>query len=484
MRFFICLNGFFYFILFASCNKFLEVNPPIDQIIPDDIFSSNRSAASVLTGIYIDMASPGIFAGINSIGIGASVSSDEMVSIAPSSEIQSRLYTNSLTNNGDQLFWTPLYSYIYRINSAINGLEKSKGLTSDAKNQLLGEARFLRALMYFNLYNLYGSVPLLLDTDPKINSQKGRTEKDKIFAQMVDDLKISIESMKYEYLSSDLIATSKRFRPNKSVAMALLARVYLYNSDWQNAESVSSVLIQDVSRFKLEQLSNVFLNSSQEAIWQLQSVSSQYPNTLDGRIFILSGNVSNGLPEGPSNSYGRPVYLQNELVKSFPANDLRLVSWVDSVLVSGQSYYYPIKYKSFLENDPPIESLTMFRLSEQYLIRAEARAHMGKLVGDESASTDVSVIRKRSGLTGISITNQEAILPIIMEERRHEFFCEFAHRWFDLKRTGTINAVMEKFAPKKSATWEPYKSLLPIPVSEFTTSPVLKGHQNPGYPEF
>ena len=96
-----------------------------------------------------------------------------------------------------------------------------------------------------------------------------------------------------------------------------------------------------------------------------------------------------------------------------------------------------------------------------------------------AAAADLNVIRQRAGLTNTTATGQQAILNAILHERQVEFFTEWGHRWFDLKRTGNVNAVMSVVTPQKGGIWNANWALYPIPISEITLNPNLK--QNPGY---
>jgi hypothetical protein len=122
------------------------------------------------------------------------------------------------------------------------------------------------------------------------------------------------------------------------------------------------------------------------------------------------------------------------------------------------------------------EYTVVLRLAEQYLIRAEARAQQGNLL---DAQADLNIIRSRAGLSDRSINNVDLLLTAIMHERQVELFSEWGHRWLDLKRTNTVNAVMSVITPQKGGTWSSNWAWFPIPQSEIRTNVKLK--QNLGY---
>jgi hypothetical protein len=114
----------------------------------------------------------------------------------------------------------------------------------------------------------------------------------------------------------------------------------------------------------------------------------------------------------------------------------------------------------------------IFRLGEVYLIRAEAAAELGNTT---AALNDLNTVRARAGLTPSAAVSQEDILAAILHERQTELFCEWATRWLDLKRTGTINTVLGAEKPG----WQPTDALFPVPNPEIQVDNLLK--QNPGY---
>jgi len=119
------------------------------------------------------------------------------------------------------------------------------------------------------------------------------------------------------------------------------------------------------------------------------------------------------------------------------------------------------------------------RLAEQYLIRAETEAN-GAGGGTNSAVQDLNIIRNRAGLANYSgATDKASLVTAILHERQVELFTELGHRWLDLKRTATVNAVMSVVTPQKGGTWDANWQLYPIPRTEIQVNPNLK--QNPGY---
>jgi hypothetical protein len=122
---------------------------------------------------------------------------------------------------------------------------------------------------------------------------------------------------------------------------------------------------------------------------------------------------------------------------------------------------------------PVTEYYMVLRLSEQYLIRAEARAAQGKI---SEAKQDLNQLRSRAGLAGTTANDPEGLLAAIEQERRIELFSEWGHRFFDLKRWGKAGTVLGSLKP---SSWQSGHELWPIPQNQINANPALK--QNPGY---
>jgi hypothetical protein len=281
--------------------------------------------------------------------------------------------SGGITPAGSEI-WSSCYRYIYTCNSAIEGLTKSSTLTPSVKKQLLGEAKFMRAFFYFYLVNLYGDLPLIITSDYKINSSLSRSPKTDVYLQIISDLKEAQTLLNNTFLNGALkayAANAERVRPSSWAATALLARVYLFDGEYAQAEQQASALINNTTLFNLANLSDVFLNAglgaNKEAIWQLQPVntngtSTDYWNTEDARLFVLSAT-----PSGVN--YDHPVYLSPQLLAAFESGDQRalLGNWINEYTDGSGTYYFSYKYKI---GDPvngtfPTEYLNVLRLAEQ-----------------------------------------------------------------------------------------------------------------------
>ncbi len=445
--------------LITCCEEFVEMNPPVTSLTGNTVFMGDETATSAVTGIYIRMiqSSNTLVSGNQSITSLMGLASDELLNYS-TDEGRIEFFDNELLSNNRFVYanWREFYTYIYTANSILEGLTTSKDVTEAAKKQLEGEVRFIRAFCYFYLVNLYGEVPLVTGTDYEVNRLVPKASVADVYYQIIYDLKIAQELFDIDYVGT------QRIRPNRLTATALLARVYLYTENWVNADIEATSVIESELCHLEGNLNNVFLIESKEAIWQLQAIRNSW-NTFDGLSFILTGSPTN-------------VSLSNNLVNTFEPQDKRLTNWIGSITVDSETFYYPFKYKIHSSPDPPVEYLTVFRVAEQYLIRAEARARLNKLTGANSAASDLNAIRGRAGLANTSATTQTEMLDAILQERRMELFTEWGHRWFDLKRMGKSDMILGTI----KSGWQSTDELLPLPEQELSRNPNLRP-QNSGY---
>src|SRR5690606_2597397 len=165
-------------------------------------------------------------------------------------------------------------------------------------------------------------------------------------------------------------------RANTWSAGALLAQVYLFQNRWQEAFEESNNVLNSGLYTPIENVNNVCLSTSTETILHL---------------WRLNGFISDGAPLIPSSRTIVPHFVATELLLSiFEEGDSRRRSWFgeNQVLLDGQtqSYWFPYKYKNRAADNNIPEYLVLLRASEQYLIRAEARAHLGDLTGDRKST--------------------------------------------------------------------------------------------------
>jgi len=463
-------------IFISGCKKFIAIPSPATKVVTANVFSNNTTATAAILNIYYGMDTQNVDSYFLAEITG--LLSDELTGYSTSGS-QQDYYVNAMnsTTDGSQ-FWIHTYNYIYQANAIIAGLQSNSGVSPAVKQQLTGEAYFARAFWHLYLANLYGDVPLALTTDYTVTSKLSRTPQKDVYQQVIADLKTAQSLLNANYVdASDTTITTEKVRPTKSVAEALLARVYLYTGDYQDAQAAATQVINNTSLYSLDtDPNNVFLKNSSEAIWQLQTTTPLSSNgaVYDGTGFILTGAPSTG------NSSTNSSAISPQLLAAFESGDTRKTKWISSITVGGTPYYFPFKYKynSTTAGGNEYEYTMVLRLAEQYLIRAEAEAQLNDLA---DATKDLNTIRTRAGLPNTTATTQTGLLTAIQHERQVELFTEWGNRWFDLKRTGILNSVMGVVTPQKGGIWysDGHQALMPIPITDVSADPNLT--QNAGY---
>lgn len=462
--------------VFSSCKKLVSIPDPTGSITTAKVFANDNEATSAMAGVYTQLINNtadgasglmGFSTGMSSI-FGA-FSANELIASSTSSSYYlynlNKVPTDELSVRD---MWATAYKAVYGANAVIEGIEASVSpkLHDEVRKRLTGEAKFVRAFSYFYLVNFFGDVPLALTVDFNKTVSIKKSPKTEVYAQMIKDLVDAKSALPADFSKSG----GERILPTKWAATALLARVYLYVEDYANASAQASELIGQSALFNLpSDLNTVFLSSSKEAIWQLKQMTD--------------GLNKNATPEGYT-LYSKPAfaYLSEELLNDFETKDQRKKEWCSLDVVSlNRPIYQSYKYKTGQANAVLMGTTTeyymVFRLAEQYLIRAEAQTLGNLSLGQ--AIADLNVIRKRAGLDDLPATlSREQVITAIAHEREIELFAEWGHRFFDLKRTGKAHDVLSAVKIKQPWTGD-YQLLYPIPRSEIIANQNLV--QNPGY---
>lgn len=444
------------FIGLMGCTDFVEVGPPKNTMVSETVFKDPATIESALANLYYSMREQGVVSGNYGLTPKMGIYADELEYFGTDPELLEFHQNRVLPHNTDVLtWWSQAYQIIYSANDIIKGLEDSNALNVSDKNRYMGQALFVRAFMHSLLTSLFGDVPYITTTDYTQNNKVSRTPQAEIYDAIITDL-----SKALALLENVDIDNAERVLPDLHVTKALLARMYLYTGQWEQADVLSTMII-DVFRLE-DALEKVFLKESRETIWQLKPGESPR-NTQEANQMIIVFV--------PGQNYA----LTEELLGSFEEGDARKNTWTDSISDTENTitYSYAHKYKARLTETQSLEYSIQFRLAEQYLIRAEARAHLGNF---EGARQDLNAIRNRAGLPNTTASGKNTLLEAILQERRVELFTEQGHRWFDLKRMGRAHDVLVTL----KTNWDETDLLLPIPEDEVEANPNLLP-QNPGY---
>jgi len=443
----------FYFAivwLLGACNGFLEIDPR-EAVAEELSIVDKTSLQTALRGAYRALGA-GSYYGEGYVNLGFVPSGDVIYNVADNiSDFNFR--------STDAAFSGPWAAIYNTINITNHIIEKAPALadvnlTVEERNIIIGEAHFIRALAYFDLARGWGGVPLKLSPthDPSGGGAIPRSTQEEVYSFVSSELQLA------EALLPEAV---NRIRATRYTVWALQARLALYRRQWEDAVLFASKVIALDNAFSLvEPFHGWFKHDvvqTQESIFEI-AFSAQHQNGLRTRMSLLT--------KGGEYRYRPAEPVINTLRNRATGGDR--IALLDSASQGGQTQYAGALYYRSPATDP----VYVLRIAEQYLIRAEAYAQLGRL---DEAKADLDRIRYRAGLGASSAWTQAALLDDILEENRLEFLWE-AHRYFDLARTGKLKEKVEALKPNLRI--ESHLSLFPIPVDEVNLGGL---EQNEGY---
>jgi len=431
------LFAFFLLLALTSCEEILDVKPS-QSIASDDAVTDKKGVERALIGCYNALQSASYY-GREYIVVG-DLTADNLTwtgTTVTYSDFDNN--TISVDNGIVDGIWASCYYGINCVNNLVKKIDNVE-LTSEDKNNYLGELYFLRALMHFDLVRCFGDIPI--KTQPSESAG--------------DELLVSRQavSLVYNAIVSDLLFAEANIsnttfgRATQAAAKALLARVYLYMKDYAKAKAKAAEVISTNGQLAGSYAELFNDNENAELIFSV-IFNEQDQNRLAQYFF-------------PTSLSGRNEYSATDnLLNEYESGDLR-----KDVCINATDKYVQ-KYSDLVNGG---DNVCVIRLAEMYLIRAEAET---RLNGDLAAiRSDINTVRLRAGLSEIITTDYAKLLEDIEHEHRIEFAFE-GHRWFDLVRTDRAISLIETVTDRN-------KYLFPIPASEMNANENI-GSQNPGY---
>jgi hypothetical protein len=469
---------------FAGCsNDYLDVDQT-ESISTKDIalFNNDAGAATFVTAIYNKFLDFNMST-FSWNGMTSMASDDADKGSSPGDTGNDKDLMDALTYNASSLsiqeVFEANYQGINRSNQALSIIPQLDQANPALRNRLLGEAKFLRAFMYFTLVKAYGGVPIV-DHLPNPSSDEDRlmqlTRKTpaEVYAFIESDLNDAIAALP----NKSAYAASEKGRASKGAAYALLAKVSLYQKKWQqvvdNSNLVTgySIVSDYASMFRLAG------ENDAESIFEIQGVGSIPAKGIQGYSVTQGARGAGGWGWG----FNTP---SQSLVDAYEPNDVRKAA---TIIFAGTTLYdgrvvpttvenprynykaYSSAYTDAWESDANIKYL---RYAEVVLMKAEALNELGRTT---EAIPLLNQIRKRAGLANTTFATQSDLRNAIWRERRVEL--AFEHdRFFDMVRTGQAAAA---FAVDGKTFVAGKHNLFPLPQSFITQTNGLST-QNPGY---
>ena len=472
--------------LFSSCEKMLD-EVPKNFISKANYYQNEGDAQGALNGAY-GLLSPDYYSVhvylmevlhgdyLNGRGGQAPISYFDQV-------LDFRGVNYAATN------WNVAYSAINQANSILDNVPNIENISEDGKSRILAEARFLRAMPYFNLVRNFGPVPLRLHETTDLSTIAAPRELEStIYEQIIDDL-LAAENDLIEDVGENTGQVSKW------AAKMLLAHVYLTLEEWDKAAEKANEIINSglYSLVKVEQPDDFYkifaitTSSSEDIMSVHHSATTQTAvPTFMHRASVLPWNSSSGyyawLPD--TNSWIGSSWNNNDLRKDFNLYTEYQNTNGDWIPLPSTS---PILFKKFIKNSngEAVYNLPIYRYAETLLFYAEASC-MAEGTPSALALECLNMVKRRaygydpsspSPVDYPSGLGKEEFREIVLQERAYEFILE-RRRWYDLKRTGSVK---QAFA-NVGKDFIDARFLWPIPEDEINNNPAIsQEEQNPGY---
>ncbi|WP_158860281.1 RagB/SusD family nutrient uptake outer membrane protein [Lunatibacter salilacus] len=383
--------------------------------------------------------------------------------------------------------WNHHYMGIRRVNTILDRIDDSNA-NDQVRSTIVAEAKFLRALFYFNLVRVFGDVPLTTSRILTVEDayEFSRTASNEVYNQIIEDLIAAEEAL-------PLQIGNLHGRATKGAAGSLLGKVYLTIHEYEKAKIVLGKVIGSDQYDILDNFSDLWRAENKNNMESIFDVQFEKNVTASTGAPFTERYTPYLYPHLPFRTTGGGYNIPTEdLIEAFEQNDLRKgaslkESYIntDGSIVSGLEGRYNIKFY-----DMPIQgggsgnNWPILRYADVLLMYAEA---LNEISFDPNGpSFDLlNRIRRRAGLPEktfnhsdpfYAVNSQEEFRLAIEQERRVELAFE-GHRWFDLVRT---NRAVDVINPKVSAGVQPHQLLLPIPLSQVQINPENIS-QNPGY---
>ncbi|TDS10999.1 RagB/SusD family nutrient uptake outer membrane protein [Sphingobacterium paludis] len=466
-----------------ACSK-LEENPDA-LLVSEQFYLNEGQALSAVTGTYRKLYESGqsIYNGLFQIGVEMATDDYEAGPRARNAHVRAISgLTHDESNDRMEQLWKQSYDAINASNLNIKNIDAmTDGQISPAiKSRLINEARFLRALHYFNLVRWFGDVPLVTEPVSSLSGEQlyvSKATEQEVYTHIENDL-IEAENLPnyLEYGESD------RGRASRGAAKSLLSKVYLTQQKWELARNKAKEVIDQEGYDLFESFVDVFAvdkKNGKEHIFsaQFQGNSGYQGNSLAGR------SAPADIP-GINGDYSDALHAEGLLYQAYEAQDTRLpVTFTTGKVSPVNGQYYALSKPQFNKyydesvvgnQSQSSKNLSIIRYAEVLLIYAEAENELASSP-TAAAIEALNRVRDRSGATLYAGgSGKDAFRELVFEERRKEFVYEY-QRWFDLVRRGADYYIAKLHAAKKMLAAARHLHF-PTPQRELNLNPNLKQH--------
>jgi hypothetical protein len=451
----------------SACEDKLFQEPQTSKVL-NNFLRNETETEEYVNAVYANLQNNGLY-GLYMTAFGE-IQSDNTYDEVPANDdgIYGQLdqFATIPSNSLITTVWTQSYQAIQKANTVLNRIGAITYATDATKQARIGEMKFIRALLYFNLVRLYGDVPLVTQetTDPNAYFGQGRTPSAQVYDQIKKDLT--------EASSVLPTTTSQPGRVVKTAAQALLAKVHLTQKNYADAQTLLQAVVSSGQHTLMSNPADVFSGSNEnnkEIIFAVQFASGVNGNTEGSTMFQQfspSGTVSG------AKGHNLPT---KSLYALYNSADKRKGTYLTATS-AGTPWSKKLTQPTTVITDGGSD-VVVLRYADVLLMLAEVQNELGNTSG---ATTNLNLIRTRAGLTSTTATSQSDLRTAIDLERRFELVGE-GHRWFDLIRSGNAVSVMNTWFKTNNIQISITSNnlLMPIPQGQINTDPSIK--QNPGY---
>ena len=450
-------------LLMTSCGDSFFDLEPASSVTIDKVYKTASDYNVAVIGCYAKLQSQ-----VNFYTECCEYRSDNLSLGAPTAGTQDRYdidhFTEKPSNGILSSYWANFNNNVYRCNLLLDQIDGAN-FAENLKKQYKGEAMFVRALNYFNMYRIWGGVPATKHVVSAAEALKvARYSDEQMFDLIAGDLKEIVDNnyLPETYSSADM------GRATSGAAKALLGKVYLTFHKWTEAKDILSQLIGKYQLVSpIAQVFNVDNKNNNEIIFAVH-----FNKEIEGEGHSYWYNLTNASDDTNQTS---------SLLNTFPTGDTRkdLITYVQvEKNVRLMNKFYDTKSPTFktVGNDQ-----ILLRYADVLLMYAEALNEIQYDASEGSLALKyLNAVRQRAGISNLTakqLSTQEKFRKGILVERQREFPYE-GQRWFDLVRMGFAKSVMAE----NGVEIKDYQLLFPIPQQEIEkvgNKSIL--WQNPGY---
>lgn len=457
-------------LIMGACKKDFISKTPYDALPADQALSTTSGLQDALLGAYASLRSPSLFG--RDFPVSGDLQADNSFVETKNAGRYLTQYNYSVTASDgvpDEM-WSQAYVGILRANRVIEA-----NVTGTNVAQIKAQAYAIRALLYFKLVNIFAKpytdapsalgVPIVLKYDPFYFPARSKVSE--VYTQIITDLQAAFKSAP---------AYSNSVTLSKYAIEGILAKVYLYQGDNANAKKAA---VDVIANSGISLLSYAAYN----AFWLNAGIRTDKVETLfEVDQDAINNNGYDDLGGIYYNGY-QDIYASSQLYLLYSNTDIRQSLLMPGTTKSGASANIIVKYPNTL--NPDKDNLKVMRLSEVYLIAAEASLPGNEL--DAIKYLNLLLAQRDPAFTGYTSTGVN-LLNDIVNERRKELAFE-GDRLYDLNRlklgiqrvsnAGAIAAGVNNV--NLAISYSDYRRIAPIPQGEIQANLNITNQQNTGY---